>query len=300
MRDISSKIDNIGDLLKAGDFNANIVLELQGLVESADFTLDAEGGPDTDTNMLAKTINLYVNAALFYLDTGAADAYDLSRVGNLQALSEYREGGIVIFQADNTNSGASTIDVDGLGVKDLVGNDGAALTGGEITADGYVMARYVAANDNFQIVYSINNVGAYPGYADQTLFNPSPNVNLTANGEKKTVTVDSNATGIGALLYQSADGNYDESDASAAATMPVSALALETGTGSKSVLTHGYFRDDTFSWTPGSTLYADITTGAITDTYGGFGTGDQVQIIGRAESVTVIFFDPDPNLIELA
>ena len=156
MRNISSKTDNVGDVLPAGDFNINHRIELQSIVTDAGFSLDPEGGPDTDTDMLGKSLTVYANASQYYADTGAADAYEIDRVGNLQPLEQLLDGTIVYFKAANTNTGASTLDVDGIGVKDLVSNNGAALVGGEIETDQYVTARYNSATDDFEIISSAN------------------------------------------------------------------------------------------------------------------------------------------------
>lgn len=135
--------------------------------------------------------------------------------------------------------------------------------------------------------------------AQQATIDPSLDNDLTATGEVLTdATVDANATGIGALLYLASDGHYEEADADAASTMPVTAMALETGTGSKDVLLSGFIRDDSWSWTPGALLYASTTTGAITETAPS-GSGDQVQVIGYAYSATVIRFDPSLVLVEI-
>ena len=130
------------------------------------------------------------------------------------------------------------------------------------------------------------------------VFDPTPDTDLTANGVIIPATVDVNATGVGALLFLAADGHYEEADADAAATMPGMAIALEAGTGSKNVLLYGFFRDDTYTWTPGAFLYAGTTAGAITDT-APVGAGDQVQRIGIAYSADILFFSPDLTIIEV-
>ena len=113
MRDISIKADNVGDTLPAGDFNANLRNELQNAIESADFSLDAEGGPDVDVNMLGKTLAFYAAGSWYYQESGAADAYVLTRAGNLKAIDSYKDGQMVIFKAGNANTGASTTLTDG-------------------------------------------------------------------------------------------------------------------------------------------------------------------------------------------
>ena len=141
--------------------------------------------------------------------------------------------------------------------------------------------------------------GDWTPILNQKKLDPSPDADHTVSGITADVTVDVNATGIGALLYVASDGNYEEADADAAATMPATAIAMETGIGTKEVLTHGYFRDDTWAWTPGQLLYASTTAGAITATAPS-GTGDQVQVIGYAVSADVIYFNPSLVLVEVA
>lgn len=154
MRNISSKTDNVGDTLPASDFNANYRSELQNAILSAGFSLDPEGGPDTDVEMLGKSLSIYGVGSQYFEDTGSADVYEIDRVGSLYQLESYFDGMIVYFKAANSNTGASTLDVDGIGVKDLVDNTGAALVGGEITAGQYVQARYNSSTDDFEIIFS--------------------------------------------------------------------------------------------------------------------------------------------------
>jgi len=130
------------------------------------------------------------------------------------------------------------------------------------------------------------------------ILDSTPNSDLTASGIESTVTVDANATGVGALFYRASDGNFEEADADAASTMIVSAIALETGTGPKRVLLSGYIRNDAWNWTPGALLYASTTAGAITATAPS-GAADIVQIIGIAVSADIIYFNPDYTYIEI-
>lgn len=154
MRNLSAKTDDVGDTLPASDFNANLRLELQNFVTSASFSLDPEGGPDTDVEMLGKSAALYANAAGYYTDTGAANAYVVNRVGTIKALSSYVEGVVITFKAANTSTGASTINVDSLGVKTIVNADGSAITNSDIVANRYTSLRYNATSGNFEVVYS--------------------------------------------------------------------------------------------------------------------------------------------------
>ena len=125
-----------------------------------------------------------------------------------------------------------------------------------------------------------------------------PTVDETSSGIKRTATVDANATGIGAALFIAADFNYEEADADAAATMPCTALALETGTGAKLVLLKGFMRKDAWNWSAGL-IYVDTNTGALTQT-APVGSGDQVQVVGYAVSADVLWFEPDATVLTVA
>lgn len=118
-------------------------------------------------------------------------------------------------------------------------------------------------------------------------------------GITSRVTVDTNSTGFGSALVLSSDGNYDEADADAESTMPCSALAIDTGTGSNQRVLHlGYIRDDDWDWTPGGILYISTTAGGLAQTAPS-GTGDQVQVVGIAKTADIVFFNPSFVLIEV-
>jgi len=92
---------------------------------------------------------------------------------------------------------------------------------------------------------------------------------------------------------------FEEADADSTTTIPCRVLALETGTGTKNVLTLGFARNDTWSWTPGGDLYVSSTTGALTQTVPG--SGAFVQKVGYAWTATVIWFSPgDYTIVQKA
>lgn len=84
----------------------------------------------------------------FAVDTGAADAYvvDLPYVP-----SGYVDGLEINFRPTNTNTGASTVNVNSLGVKSLKRADGSALSAGDITVGAPVLARYSTATGYFHM-----------------------------------------------------------------------------------------------------------------------------------------------------
>lgn len=139
--------------------------------------------------------------------------------------------------------------------------------------------------------------GYFPNESQLTL-NPSPGSDLTANGITATKTVDATAS-FGDLLFLSSDGKYDLADATNSSLVPCSAMSLESGSGSKQILKQGYVRDDSWAWTPGGLLYVSTTAGSLTQTAPS-GSGNVVQIVGAAETETIIYFDPEYTTVEVA
>lgn len=109
---------------------------------------------------------------------------------------------------------------------------------------------------------------------------------LAANGDycgtTTLVDVDDASTVFGSPLYMASDGNMDRCDASAIATMPCRAVAVDAGSGSnKLVILDGFIRNTSWSWTVGGEIYVSETTGTYTQTP--FSTADSVlQSVGFA------------------
>lgn len=80
--------------------------------------------------------------------TGAGNAYAVTmpdtRTVNV-------DGDSVVFQADKTNTGPATLNIDGIGAITLNDWDGTALSGGEIVTGNFYQARYDAGNTRFVI-----------------------------------------------------------------------------------------------------------------------------------------------------
>ena len=110
--------------------------------------------------------------------------------------------------------------------------------------------------------------------------------------------VDAKTFGIGAALYMKSDGDYAECDANAEGTMPCSALAVESGTGSnKKVLLMGYIVDASWSFTVGAIVYVSTTVGTLTTTAPS-GSSEFVQAVGVAVTTTSLYFNPDFAMVE--
>ena len=95
-----------------------------------------------------------ISAVLYSADTGAADAY----VATLSpALTAYTDGIGLSFKATNANTGASTIDVNGLGVITIKKNHDVDLDAGDIEAGQMVVLSYNGTD--FEIVSQLGNTG---------------------------------------------------------------------------------------------------------------------------------------------
>jgi hypothetical protein len=139
--------------------------------------------------------------------------------------------------------------------------------------------------------------------AGKVVYDNAPSSDLTASGDIVSATVDANATGIGAALYQKSNGAWAEAKADSLSTMPCRAVALETGTGTKKILRrNGWIRKDAFSLTTkGAPVYVSAATaGAFTHTKPST-TGDQVQIVGYIDDTNnVLDFNPSMTIVEVA
>jgi len=125
------------------------------------------------------------------------------------------------------------------------------------------------------------------------LLDAIPNSDDTSSGIKISVTVDTNALGVGACLYlNTADGHWDTTDADAAGTSDCQAMALQTSTGTKEVLLSGTMRNDTWAFaSAGLPVYVSTTLGDVTTTAPS-GSGDCVKKIGVTQSDDEIIFSP--------
>lgn len=85
------------------------------------------------------------------LDTGATNAFNVPLSGEPTVPGAYTTGMIVVFKALNANTGASTLNVGGIGTKSLLTHTGAALTANQIPAGSIVAAFYDGTN-----FYAIN------------------------------------------------------------------------------------------------------------------------------------------------
>lgn len=142
MQDLNDFIT--GSTLTAAQF-VEIPSEIQNVIEGLGLTLSSG-----DLNQLGKAIAGYVSNGTFYTDSGIADAYVLTKIGLKQTATAYTDGFLVSFLAGNVNAGASTVNVAGLGVKNIKISDGTDPAAGDIA--GRVSLSFDVSNDRFVLL----------------------------------------------------------------------------------------------------------------------------------------------------
>lgn len=103
-------------------------------------------------------------ASSYAKDTGVANAY---AVALNPAPTAYQDGLQVVFDAANTNTGASTLNVNGLGAIQIT-NAGAALTANTILAGSRYVVSYQASTNSFLILERSNANSIYALVAGST------------------------------------------------------------------------------------------------------------------------------------
>jgi len=113
MINISNKTDGV-DTLAASEFN-DLKNEIQNVITSSGLALTT-----ADLAQLGKAVAMYSAGADYYTDTGTVNTYVLGAVGSKQTPSTYFLGMRVRFLPTNANTGASTVNVAGLGAKAIL------------------------------------------------------------------------------------------------------------------------------------------------------------------------------------
>ena len=140
----------------------------------------------------------------YVVSTGSGNAYSVSMP---VAPTSYADGYEVIMKANHTNTGAATLDVDGLGAKSLRRQYGSALAEGDILANKIIPFRYNATSGCFEMqmnmaVGGITDVSIVAGIADDitTVAGISADVTAVAGISADVTTVVGMETGISDIL----------------------------------------------------------------------------------------------------
>ena len=137
--DITDLIAYINNTASAGAANASTTVK--GIVQES-----TQAQVDAKTASGSTGAELYLNPSKqrstllsdYVADTGSANAY---AIAPSPAITAYTVGQIFSFKTSNANTGASTLNVNGLGTKNIYFKQ-AALTGGEIGTGSVVVVEY--------------------------------------------------------------------------------------------------------------------------------------------------------------
>jgi len=285
------------------------VLQSNGASAAPTFeVVSGGGGAPTDATYITQTADgdLSAEQALAALSTGIMRVATTTGVitsltnsaGIAANISDEEGTGVMVFSVSPTLTtptiGVATATSVQIGANTVDTNEWAFLDGLDQDVSSGASPAFTSPTLTTPTIASSTQ-----GDASHTTWDIAPASDHTGAGNIASVTVDANTYGIASALHLDTDGNYIEADADAATTMPCIALALETGTGTKTILFDGYIRDDTWDWTPGAIIYVSDTVGTLTATAPS-GTGDQVQVVGIALTADVIKFAPSLVLVEVS
>jgi hypothetical protein len=161
MSDINtSKVD--GNTISASEFNQ--LAEIDNLISTSGQTPSL-----TNLEQISTGSARYSSAGQFYTDSGTANAYVLSPVSPFKspvsatAGEGYFNGMVVIYRPGNPNTGPSTVNVNGAGVKNIKKADGTTDPDrGQISTTEDIVLRYNGTS--FIIVDKRSNTPAFQAF----------------------------------------------------------------------------------------------------------------------------------------
>lgn len=115
-----------GQALQVGDISSGIPTHF---IIDADNSAVYVQNPYTESFLTISTVQ---NNAAFFFDSGSTNALVLSMGNGLPPLAAYQGGQVMWFRASNSNTGATTADVDGLGAISVENPDFSSLSAGAI------------------------------------------------------------------------------------------------------------------------------------------------------------------------
>ena len=136
-----------------------------------------------DSSNFPKALFKYANASTWYKDEGTVDnIYVLTGVDDYSRPNDYFDGFEVEFYASRANTGASTVNVAGLGAKNVYHADGTSLNAGDIK--GLVRLRFNGTSFVLNPAH-VNQYGTQTIYGDKT-FTSSPIIPTPASSDNST------------------------------------------------------------------------------------------------------------------
>jgi len=196
-----------------------------------------------DLNQLGDAIATYSGDGDFFLDSGSANSYTLGALSTKRAPVKYTTGMRVRFVPGNDNTGASNIDVVGIGSKAILDQSGSPLVGGEIFAGIKLELFYDGADFRLSSII----------------------VSISVDKFTKSVTQTSHGFVAGDVIRRTST-DFTKAQADTEANSQVVGM-VESVQGDDFVLTQVGFIDTVTGLIAGDTYYlSSITPGAITNT----------------------------------
>ncbi len=198
-----------GDQLLSAEYN-NAPQEAMNFVTDTGQTLSG-----LDLHQTSKAAAIYAAVGDFYTDSGAADAYVLNLVTPRQGPIIYANGMRIRFIPGNVNTGASTVNVNSLGIKNFKDVDGSDLIAGEIEANGFVEAYYDGTNfvliqsSSFTLPFS-DALALIRNEGDPTKLIRFSGANITAGNERLITGADKDIDMAPASQAQAIAGTVDD------------------------------------------------------------------------------------------
>lgn len=108
--------------------------------------------PKAATNLVALTSDIQNASYIYAADSGGSDAYAITLS---PAITAYVTGQIFLFKANTANTGAATLNVNGIGAKTIKKNKDQTLADGDIKAGALVLVQYDGTD--LQMLSQISN-----------------------------------------------------------------------------------------------------------------------------------------------
>ena len=185
---LSTYTDSTGGTPNANPLFANARGEVQVWIPpNVAYKFTASPANDTDPPTASVwTVDQMVNSQLTTLyggvDTGAVNAYVLTFSANF---TSYVDGSIIYWVPSHTNTGPSTLNINGIGVANIVYVSGAALFGGELTAGQ--IAQVIISGGQFLLISTTIQSGSFAPAWFGFAVAPTGNMNWQLTGNQVTL-----------------------------------------------------------------------------------------------------------------
>ena len=177
----------------------------------------------TGFDKLPPVQTLYTNNATFGTDTGAVNAFAVAGNVLVTALTDGME---IVFKAANANTGASTVNINALGIKAVTRPDGSPLQANDIVAGQIVELRYVTSSGVFQFL----NLSAVGSSASAAASASAASTSATNAANSATNSANSATASAGSAASSSTSATNAANSATSAATSATNASAAAATT----------------------------------------------------------------------